>query len=454
MTARDFEQADAGAPPSWRKSFALLWTGSAASQLGTMCMTLAAPLLALKLTGSPVFAGWVTAAGTLPGLLLHIPAGIIVDRSDRRLVMLVSQIIRLGTVGLVAVALFALPDPPPALLLIGALADGACSTFFNMAEFTAIRRIVPDRQMSGAMAKNESRSHLALLLGRPLGGAAYGFNQTLPFAINALTAVFSVIALSSMRGQDFRPPVGRGRKSLIGSPVRELKECLSWLRNDGYLCRVLIVCTVANFAFQTIFLLLVVEAEKQHVSSALIGVLLAASGIGGALGTLLAPKLLKVLTPARVVLSSVCFWVTFPLTVMVTDRAVLGMAAWGLVSFMGANLNVALAVYLAIRVPERLMGRVTSVNGFLTRGAVPLGALSGGYVITHFNIKIALLVIAVVIVILALLISVRHPIQTEQDHNQWPSAAPLVKAARRLPQAMRRWRSPTVATTFMSPPRI
>lgn len=393
---------------TWRRDFTLLWGGTAASQLSTMCTTTAGPLLALALTGSPFYAGWVMAAGTLPSLLMHIPAGIIVDRFDRHRIMLCSQLARLCAAAALVCALVLLKDPPPSLLILAAFTDGTFSTFYNTAEFTAIRRLIPHDDLSGAMAKNESRGHFALLAGRPLGGLLYGLGHALPFAVNVISCVFSVFTLGRMRTRDLGPKTGTD-PARTGSLLRELGEGLGWLRRDAYLRTVLIVCAITNFSFQTIFLLLVVRAEEQHVPGAVIGVLLAASGVGGALGSLAAPRILRRLTPPAVVVSSVCFWITLPLTVLVTDRPFAGVFIWTGVSFMGANMNVALAVYLATEVPERLMGRVTSVSGFLTRGAVPIGALFGGYVLTHLDTRLAIQIIFGIVVLLAIVVSVDRP---------------------------------------------
>ena len=77
-------------PPSlWRnRDFQLLWIGQAASALGSRASTIAYPLLVLALTGSPADAGIVGFAATIPYLVLQLPAGVLVDRVDRRRAML------------------------------------------------------------------------------------------------------------------------------------------------------------------------------------------------------------------------------------------------------------------------------------------------------------------------------------------------------------------------------
>jgi MFS family permease len=83
----------------WRnRDFAILWSGQVVSTLGVSISSTAMPLLVPALTGSPARAGLVGAAGTLP----FLPAGPLVDRWDRRRIMLVSQIVAVMLVAAVA----------------------------------------------------------------------------------------------------------------------------------------------------------------------------------------------------------------------------------------------------------------------------------------------------------------------------------------------------------------
>jgi MFS family permease len=385
----------------WHRDFTLLWSGSATSQLGTISAATASPLLALSLSGSPVCAGWVAAASTIPGLLLHLPAGLFVDRVDRQLIMMVSQVARCLAVLLLVAGLLFFDDPTPLLivaLIVTAVTDGAFAVFYNIAEITAVRHVVPKEMLETAMAKNEARHHIALLFGRPLGGFLFAMGRSLPYAIDALTSIFSIITLALIdrryfrsAGNDDKDLQERGasdRSSALDHPVQHaagakggIEAGLRMLAGDSFLRTVLGICTITNFFFQTIILLLVVMAREQGMSSSLIGLLLASSGIAGLLGAAIAPRVLARFEPQSVVICCVAGWLPLILVVALSKQPAVGLVAWGCCSFMGAHLNVALAIYQATAVPGHLMGRVASINRFLTSGAVPLGALSAGYII-------------------------------------------------------------------------
>src|SRR5262249_3214272 len=86
--------------PLWRnRDFLLLWNGQTISTLGTNMSTLALPLLVLALTHSPAQAGLLTAMRLLPYLLFSLPAGALIDRWDRKAVMICCDLVRWFALG-------------------------------------------------------------------------------------------------------------------------------------------------------------------------------------------------------------------------------------------------------------------------------------------------------------------------------------------------------------------
>ncbi|MFI6924260.1 MFS transporter [Nonomuraea spiralis] len=391
----------------WRRDFNLLWSASATTQLGSMNAMLAAPLLALSLTGSPVFAGWVTAAGTLPRILLALPVGALVDYMDRRHVMIVSLLARGLLATLLTVGVFA-SMPEHVVLPLVAAAQGVCLVFFTTAETTVVPRLVPREHLPGAMAKNEARVHAAALLGRPLGGLLFDLHRALAFALDALASFLSVLALLGMAKDRLAPHADRLRARRLAA---DLRAGFAFLRKERFLVRVLLVCALANFFFQTLGLVLMLLAHQQRLPSLVIGCLIAATGFGGVLGSFTAPRLQNRVSTQVVIVLCVWMWVGLTTAVALVDHgsllyvAVVLPLAWGGIGFTGAHINVALAVYQADVVPKELLGRVTGAGRFFSGGAVPLGALAGGYVIAEFGTAGALGLVAVVVGLLAVALS-------------------------------------------------
>ncbi|MFC7102739.1 MFS transporter [Nonomuraea rubra] len=108
-------------------------------------------LLALTLTGSPVFAGWVAAAGTLPRILLHLPAGVLADYSNRRRVMVGSMVIRAALAVLMVGCLIAGGAGTVYLLPLVSIAQGVCVVLYSAAETAAMPRLVRPGRLARAL---------------------------------------------------------------------------------------------------------------------------------------------------------------------------------------------------------------------------------------------------------------------------------------------------------------
>jgi MFS family permease len=352
-----------------------------------MCSATANPLLALRLTHSPILAGWVGAASTIPMLLMYLPAGWFVDRFNRRRLMFVSQSARLLVCAfLVCVLCFG--DHRTSWLIVAALCEGAFLVIYTAAEITAVQRVVHSAALPSALAMNEARSHLTLMAGRPLGGFLFGANKALPYCMNVLASVWSIVALLMMDKKDYQP---RNATSLPGTTADERSRIsvFSGVRVvilSPFLRTVAVVCAIGNFFFQTVVLLLVVLAEQQHMSSASIGLLLATSGVGGLIGSIVAPRAVRWVRDERNIIKfCVAAWALLILIVAVSAQPVVGLIAWGGLSVTGGFLNIAISNFQANQVPEHLLGRVIGINRLITSGAAPLGALSAGYIVAELH---------------------------------------------------------------------
>lgn len=180
------------------RDFRRLWVGEALSDLGANASALAFPLLVLAVTGSPFQAGLVGAASLAAGAVLSLPAGAIVDRFDRKRLMIycdLSRFIALGGLGLAVVA----DRASLALILTAVVVEAAASTLFGPAHSAALRHIVPRSQLGTAAARNESRSYATSLAGGPIGGALFAVSRAAPFLADALTYLASLVAIARIR---------------------------------------------------------------------------------------------------------------------------------------------------------------------------------------------------------------------------------------------------------------
>src|SRR5207248_5349483 len=157
-------------PLGRNRDFLLLWTGQAVSVFGTRVAAIAYPLLVLSLTHSPAKVGLVSFANWIPAVLFGLPAGALVDRWDRRRVMIWCDLGRAAALASIVVALDAGVLTYPQVLAV-AFCDRALGLLFGPAEVSALRHVVAPTQLARAIARNESREYSALLVGTPAGGA-------------------------------------------------------------------------------------------------------------------------------------------------------------------------------------------------------------------------------------------------------------------------------------------
>ncbi|HOZ60446.1 MAG TPA: MFS transporter, partial [Nakamurella multipartita] len=150
------------------RTYLLLWTGAGVSMLGSRMSAIAYSLVVLWATDSATSTAMVTFAALLPFLLTQLPAGVLVDRLDRRRVMIGCDIGRVALIG-VALTTVALGHVWVPLLMVIAFCEGSLTEMYSIAERAAVFTVVPDEQLGVAVGANEARSEAAGLIGQPIG---------------------------------------------------------------------------------------------------------------------------------------------------------------------------------------------------------------------------------------------------------------------------------------------
>ena len=392
----------------WRnRDFQLLWIGQAASALGSRASTVAYPLLVLALTGSPADAGIVGFAATIPYLVLQLPAGVLVDRIDRRRAMLACDAGRLLVLAGVAAAV-ATGNAPLWLLVLTALAEGCLTVVFNLAELSAIQLLVPSEQLEPALAQNEARVRGAGLAGQPLGGFLFGLGRAVPFAADAVSYGVSLVTLAAIRRSLVAADVEERRH-----PFTEMVEGLRWLWRQPFLRSTTLIVAASNGLFQAVTLAVIVVAKAHGASPAAIGFILAGWGVGGLAGAAGAGWLGKRLPAAAVVIGANWVWaVLLPIVALVPEPFAIGTAGAGM-AFVGPAWNVVLGSIEMRLTPAALLGRVQAVQMTAAYGAIPLGSLIGGFMLDRLGPEEAVWALAGLMLLIAVIAtltpSVRRP---------------------------------------------
>ncbi|MFJ4517984.1 MFS transporter [Streptomyces sp. NPDC088816] len=412
--------SSAVARPLWRnRDFMLLWSGQVVSTVGMRVTALAYPLLVLALTGSPFQAGLVGFAQTLPFLVLYLPAGALVDRWDRRRVMLAADGVRAMLLGLVVLAL-AVDRLSVAALFTVVFVDGACFVLFQLAESAALPNIVPRHQLPTAVARNQARELGADLAGRPLGGALFAVGHILPFVADMLSYVLGFLAMLFVRpGLQNRSDVDHRRRGLLA----DISEGPVWLWHQRPMRALVALTGAVNLVLSALALVMIVRAQEFGASPSLIGVMLALPGGAAIAGAFAAPWLHRRLRPRTVVIGSLWLWACgMAVLVWLSSPLALG-AVVAVTALAEPAFNVVATSYRYALAPDRLQARTVSAARLINWGVVrrrgfPLASLAAGGLLQSLGARGTLVAYAAFMVVPAAVVTalpvIRQAPRTEE----------------------------------------
>ena len=381
------------------RDWALLWSGQLVSVVGTQISQLAYPLLMLALTKSPAQAGFLSAARTIPYLLLGLPAGALVDRWNRRRVMIICDAGRALALGSIPLAL-ALGQLTLAQLYAVALIEGSLNVFFNLAETAALTRVVSREQIPAATTLNEITLSTGSTLGPALGGLVFAFGQGFAFLLDAVSYAASVVSVWFIR-TDLSPSRATDTSRLLG----DIREGVVWLWRQSLLRFLALIVGWTVLIESGYLLVVIVLAQRMGASSAVIGLVLGAGGVGSVAGAVLSAPAMRWLTFGQIAIGVHWIWVLLlPLFAIAPNPlalAVILAATFGITPiFFVAQYSYRLAL-----IPDGLQGRVNGVFRLLLFAGQPIGLALAGVLSQSISPIGAVLVFAVLLLFLALAIT-------------------------------------------------
>lgn len=375
------------ARPKLGRPFNKLLGATVISSIGTGMHAAALPLLVLQLTDDPLALGLVVVALEVPWVLVSLHAGVLVDRLDRRQVMMWSDAGRCAVlVGLVV--MFLTSQVNLAWLVVAAFALGVGQVFFDVAAQAAIPDLVSRDQVhlstaNGRIAAAETNGED--FVGPPLGSVFFGIWNVLPFAGNALSFAASGALILS---------IGNNGKSAEtsdapGESVRkEIAEGVRWLLSCRPLRVLTITACLGNIVFSAQFAMLVLLAKDVlDFADAGFGLLLTAAAVGGTVGGLAATAASRRFGPGTVLLVAK---ITEGLAILVLGLTGNVWVAGAMMIVTGALMTAQKVVASTLRqkiVPRRIVGRVISASRLVAMAGGPVGAVIGGVLASAFTVQ-------------------------------------------------------------------
>ena len=365
------------------RDYMLLWSGQVVSTLGSAAAGIVYPLLILAITDSPGAAGIAAALRSLPYLLFSLPVGALIDRWDRKRVMIVCDILR-------AAALMALPAAMAFGVLslwqiyLVAFVEGSLFVFFNLAEVAGLARVVAKEDLARATAQNEAAFGAAQIAGPSLGTLLFQtLGRAAPFIANALSFIVSALALWKIR-TSFRGPRPAGPPRALR---HEIAEGLQWLWRQPLIRYMAGLTGAMNFVGAATPLLLIVLAKQLGASDGYVGLVFSIGGVGGIVGSLIGGRVQRRFSFGQVV-CGVCWALAllFPLYALAPRFYLLG-AVFALICLLGPVYNVVQFSYRIALIPDALQGRVNSSFRLIAFGFNPLGAALCGLLLETWGTR-------------------------------------------------------------------
>lgn len=377
------------------RDFMRLWVGQSVSLIGSNVSYLALPLTALMLLqATPFQIGIITMMSGLPYLLVSLPAGVIVDRSRKRTVLMVCDVGRALTLASVpAMALLDLLTIEQ--MYVVAAVSATLSVFFDAAYMGFPATLLERDQLVEANAKISTSISLAQAVGPALGGVLVGvLGAVKAVTVDALSYAFSAATLRSLRHREEKQePVDRSASQFW----KELLEGLRLVATDPKQRALTISNSILNFCMvgaTTIWLLYVVQ--DLHWSPAAAGLVLGISSVGGVIGSLFVKRLSDRYGLIRVMLISQIFYAPGELVVFFVRPGFLGQvvvtAGFSCLMFATVVYASSQQSFRQLSCPKELLGRMNASVRWLQWGLRPLAGVLAGALATQASVRSALLV--------------------------------------------------------------
>ena len=373
--------------------FVKLWAASTTSALGSGLTVIAAPLYVASRTSNPLIVSGVTGAAWLPWLLFALPGGVLVDRVDRRRLMVVIDWTRVAAMAALATAILT-RHGTIALLYVVVFVINTGEIVFRSASQAMIPAVVPRARLERANGWLVGGDMLMQgMLAGPLAGFLFAVAVSIPFFVNAGTYVASAVLISLVAGTYRSSPrlaaaaLGRSEAGALRSVRAEIAEGFRWLMDQRLLRTMAILIGLLNVTLTAATAVLVLLArERLGLGSVGYGLLFTCLAAGGILGSVIGDRLIGWVTATWTIRIGLLIEAGMHLALATSRNAYfIGFAlfAFGvhgaLWTIVGASLRQRLT-------PPEMLGRVGSTTLFVAAGGNCVGALLGGVIASSFGI--------------------------------------------------------------------
>ena len=364
----------------WRQFIA-----TSISNVGDGMEHAAAPLLALSLTHDPRLIAGVSFATALPWLVLTLPAGVYIDRFNRKHLMVTVNAIRTVLYALIAYSAWqgSLTIWSFMLILLGV---GCCEVIFDMSAQAFLPAIVPPDLLEKANGRLYTAEVIAnSFVGLPLGAWAFVAAVGIPFGANAASFALAALLVSTIHLPSKDQPAVNVQPQSFRA---DLAEGVKWLWANKLIRTLAIMLGITNMA--TMFgdaIFVKYAADELGVTGRGYGLLLSLMAIGSIVGGFVGDRIAKRLGPPLAMITSFGVFSTVGLIYFFMPHIWSVAIAVSVMGLAGTTWNIVTVSLRQRIIPAELFGRVNSVYRLIGTGSISLGALIGGQIAYSYGLR-------------------------------------------------------------------
>jgi MFS family permease len=386
-------------------NFKRLLISSFASNFADGLVKIAAPLLAAFLTRDPVLISFLSSLSFLPWLLFAIPIGGIADRVERFRLLALANLARVFIFGFGTYLVFNLNNTDALLamniswLYLLVFLVGICEVIAD----TASQSLIPEMLDESQREKGNSQMQTAQFvvqefMGVPIAGVLFAISMFVPFFVGTIGFAIAWVILMNLAASATKLAANSESKDFIA----ELKFGLKFLYSEKNVFKLVMFTTSLSFFFAASSATMVLFAlDVVGVTEATFGIVMTLGGIGGLVGSILAPKLSEKFGRGAMLAFSISLAPVSVILQGISPNIVIFILGAFLTSLSISIWNPLLMTMYQYLIPSEMFGRIHGARRTLVWGVSPLGAILGGFLGT-IDLRLPLIVGGVITLFIAL----------------------------------------------------
>jgi MFS family permease len=360
-------------------AFRRLWMSTVSTTLGQWMQSTAIGWLALDLSNRSSFVGLVAFAAGIPFLFVSIPGGLLLDRFDRRKILIICQAVAAMCAVLLSIDVITGFVQAWHLLLF-AFINGSLQAIMNPAQQAIVPSLVSRERLTNGIALMSAGQNMTRVVGPSVAGAIIGFAGTgAAFFCQSIALVVALILLITTR---FPEMAARRAVTSLGSVFDSAR--IVWHRRDLRAIILMMSITIL-LVFPYLSFLSVFARDVLDIGPEGLGILMASSGAGAVVGSIYVASRKQQPRGRGFIAMGIVYGFNIA-AFAIAPNLIVAIVLLIVAGFLGSAYVSSVNAALQHRISDDMRGRVMSIY-MLTWGFTPIGSIAIGAIASTFGIS-------------------------------------------------------------------